>query len=192
MSKARGETQEQQDLLRERMMELMDYDELTGRFTRLKNQGGQKAGTRAGSVNKSNGRRHICVDGVVNLASRLAFLFMTGSWPRNTADHHDLDRLNDRWSNLRDADRATQNRNQGISSRNSSGIRGLSWAKARNKWKVSLMISGKATHLGYFKSKLEAKLTRLTAEDMVGDYPGDHPAMIKSTLLSLKLQECMA
>lgn len=44
----------------------------------------------------------------------------------------------------------------GLNANNKSGLRGVSWAKDRNKWMASVRHQGKKLNLGYFTDKEEA------------------------------------
>lgn len=88
---------------------LLRYDPKTAEWIWLVDCGRNKTlGKRAGFKN-SNGYWVIRVNGTDYLASRLAFLYMTGAWPKNLIDHINRQRDDDRWINLREAD-YTQNR----------------------------------------------------------------------------------
>jgi phage terminase large subunit-like protein len=56
-------------------------------------------------------RLFIRIDGTLYLASRLAFLYMKGRMPA-MAEHKDRDMLNNRWRNLRPANRNQNGGNQ--------------------------------------------------------------------------------
>jgi hypothetical protein len=91
-------------LTQERLKELSSYGS-DGEFRReLPNRRG-KVGDVMGCIN-SGGRKVIRIDGRMYYASRLAFLYMTGSFPTYEVDHIDRDRLNNRWENLREATRS--------------------------------------------------------------------------------------
>ena len=53
-------------------------------------------------------------------------------------DHIDRNPLNNCRTNLRFATQREQNINQGLNNRNTSGVKGVSWDKTRNKWKVQI------------------------------------------------------
>ena len=55
-------------------------------------------------------------------------------------------------------------KNKKIRVDNKSGITGVSWAKKRKLWNVSICESGKSIFLGYFKTKLDAVKARWNAE----------------------------
>lgn len=71
-------------------------------------------------------------------------------------DHKDRDGLNNRRSNLRACTRSDQLHNIGKARRNTSGFKGVTWDKKREKWKVGLACNGKYMNLGRFASKEEA------------------------------------
>jgi hypothetical protein len=73
------------------------YDPITGKFWSL------KTGEEVGYVNCQKSRYiTVEVSGARVRANRLAWLLMTGEWPRWTVDHIDHNRQNNCWLNLRD------------------------------------------------------------------------------------------
>lgn len=64
-------------------------------------------------------------------------------WPEDEIDHIDRDKLNNRIENLREADRSLNAINTKISTRNSSGIRNLSYHKGSDNWRLDININGK-------------------------------------------------
>ena len=87
---------------------------------------------------------------------RLAWLYMTGAWPTKFIDHINRDRTDNRWSNLREATYAENNRNTSIRSDNTSGYKGVSWHKFKSKWRAEIKVDSISKHLGYFSTKEEA------------------------------------
>lgn len=76
------------------------YDPQTGLFTWLVDRSYlAQQGDEAGSVRK-DGRRVIMVDGTLYLATRLAWLYMTGSLPKERIRQRNGDRADLRWTNL--------------------------------------------------------------------------------------------
>lgn len=62
------------------------------------------AGKGAGCPDRRHGGRiQIRINGKNFFARRLAFLYMTGKWPRDEVDNKDGDPANETWSNLREA-----------------------------------------------------------------------------------------
>lgn len=89
---------------------------------------------------------------------RFAFLAMTGKFPENEVDHIDLDKSNNRFSNLREATRFENSRNVGIG-RNKTGLKGVSIRRKNGKitFKATITFERKVHFLGYFPTPEEAK-----------------------------------
>ena len=71
-------------------------------------------------------------------------------------DHKDGNGLNNRRENLRDATRAENQRNCRKPSNNTSGVKGVSWHKTRNKWMAKIKFNGKMHFLGRFERLQDA------------------------------------
>jgi len=67
-------------------------------------------------------------------------------------DHIDGDGLNNRRDNMRNATRSQNQHNQGLAAHNTSGFKGVTWHKARAKWRAQIKINGKQRYLGMFGS----------------------------------------
>ena len=80
-----------------------------------------------------------------------------------TVDHIDCDPLNNRRSNLRLATLAENNRNQRTAKNNTSGYKGVSFDKARGKWRAAIAHDGQRYRLGSFVTVEEAREAYLTA-----------------------------
>lgn len=121
---------------------------------------GAKAGYASG-----NGYWRICFNGKGHLAHRLAWLWMTGSWPTGTIDHIDGDRSNNRWANLRDVSNRVNSQNlRGPRSDSSSGLIGAQKWKRPDKWTSKIRVNGKRVHLGVFTTKEEAHAAYINAK----------------------------
>lgn len=129
----------------------LSYDIESGFFTWKTNFMGNKSGDQAGYI-ASHGYRVIGIFGAKIYAHRLAFMFATGSFPRLNVDHIDGNRLNNRWSNLRDVDQSTnaQNKRAIQPSNKSSGLLGVYFHKQSSKYCATIKILGKKQHLGLF------------------------------------------
>lgn len=126
------------ELTQDRLKELLHYDPETGVFTWRASRGGRVSGSVAGSASLSG---YTIIRITVGSgkptdfrAHRLAFLYMTGSFPIGDVDHIDRDRKNNRWSNLRACSRSQNLANSSIRSDNTSGVRGVSFDKERGKY----------------------------------------------------------
>jgi hypothetical protein len=68
-------------------------------------------------------------------------------------DHRDLDKLNNRRSNLLIVTHAQQMQNRPSLPGSSSRYRGVYWSKARQRWVASVKTGGKTHHFGHFSSE---------------------------------------
>ena len=71
-------------------------------------------------------------------------------------DHINLDKFDNRRSNLRFATHKENKRNSGLQSNNTSGCKGARYYKARGKYVAKIKVDGKHIHLGYYSTLLEA------------------------------------
>lgn len=143
------------ELTAEEVRRLLDYDPETGVFTWTDEAAPRVRGKRAGCA-KGSGYWHIAIKGRLYIASRLAFLYVTGDFPNGEIDHINRDRGDDSWKNIREASRSENQRNTGIRRDNTSGYKGVSWNARRSKWVAYVNKDGKRIFLGYFTCKHEA------------------------------------
>lgn len=137
-------------LTAERLRQLLKYDPATGLFEWLAPTSRRVTiGAVAGSLT-NRGYLVISVDGRRHGAHRLAFLYMTGSWPSGPLDHRDLDGLNNRWSNLRLASHSLNHANERRRRSNTSGFKSVIWNSQAGKWQARLTLNYRQIHLGYF------------------------------------------
>lgn len=128
------------------------YDPKTGIFTRRL---GKAAGRILGYEDHGYYRAHI--GGKKYYLHQLAFLYMDGYIPQIDIDHADLDGLNNKWTNLRPAGKSYNGANRPLSSRNTSGFKGVSRCEVMGAWQASICRNGKSYNLGNrFKTPEEA------------------------------------
>lgn len=144
----------------EQLKDQLRYDQHTGEFTRAKRASNQLKGARAGAV-RGDGYVVVQVNGKQYLAHRLAWLYVTGSWPGNTIDHIDRNPSNNAFSNLRGATdgQNKQNVTQARRHNKSSGLLGVTIDRRRknNPWRAEIRVAGDITWLGAFPTKELAK-----------------------------------
>ena len=87
------------------------------------------------------------------LAHRLAWLYVNELWPQNELDHVNLNGLDNRLSNLREATKAENQRNTRAPRTNKSGVKGVFWRRDLKKWRAAIQVNGKSIHLGVFIEK---------------------------------------
>lgn len=157
------------------LRDLLHYDPETGIFTRIKivaPQSRVKVGDVAGARNhdgywrvKVGGR-----SGRTYQAHRLAWLYMTGEWPIGEIDHKDLDPSNNRWLNLREADRSTNIANTRRRSDNTSGMKGVYWSPSHGRWRSEITVHKRRIFLGSFHT---AELARAAYVDAAINHYGE-------------------
>lgn len=139
-----------------RLKELLNYDSDTGIFTwKVNRHGSAAAGTVAGSVN-SKGYRCIKIDGRLFQAHRIAWAMVHGEWPKRGIDHANRNRDENWIGNLRVATRSENSANSKKPAHNTSGLKGVTWHKQRQKWAAQIGVHGKNKHLGLFATPEEA------------------------------------
>ena len=104
----------------------------------------------------SNGYIVINVNKKIYRAHRLAWLYVYGDFPKNHIDHINGIKNDNKLSNLRQATWQQNNFNKTISIKNKSGIKGIHWNKARNKWVAQITINYKPITIGYTLDFFEA------------------------------------
>lgn len=136
---------------------LYHYDPETGLFTHLQNRGKGRAGQIAGNIN-SNGYREMRVCNTLCQAHRLAFLYMTGTFPEKplTVDHINGVRDDNRWCNLRAATWHEQNWNSGVRAMCQSGLKGAWLCKTTGRWQSMLQDGNRRIWLGRFDTAEDA------------------------------------
>jgi len=98
-----------------------------------------------------NGYRWIRIGKKNYFGHHIAWALWYGEWANSTLDHLNGIRDDNRPENLRIASVAENNQNQhNTPSHNTSGIRGVSWDAARNKWTARISLNGKSKNLGRF------------------------------------------
>lgn len=91
----------------------------------------------------------------------VAQCFLKRLWFNLVVDHKDKNTLNNQATNLRLVSPSENNFNRGLSKTNTSGVSGVCFCKAKQKWKASVGFNYKRYHLGYFDTKEGAIKARL-------------------------------
>lgn len=156
------------------LREAVDYNKETGRFFwkhrpiyHFKNDEKWSASQNQSSWNtkycgsecfvqqNKNGYIYGTIDGKSLLAHRAAFAIVSGRWPSEQIDHINMDRSDNRWSNLRETSRQ-QNMWNTQSRTGTSSYKGVSYRKDRGVWRANIFIDGKQKSLGVFATEIEA------------------------------------
>jgi hypothetical protein len=151
-----------------RLRKLLNYAPATGVFRWRVLKGGNNVGTVAGSIHPPKGYRQICIDGKIYRANRLAWLYMTGKWPKLEIGYINHKTSDTRWANLR----AMTPSQRGATSRrrNKLGVRGV-WITKSGKYVAHIKVAGEKKYLGLFDTieKASVAYTR-AAKDAFGQF----------------------
>lgn len=162
------ETVTHEDILR-----LISYDPDSGIFVwkdrKNTRWNGRYAGTVAGSID-ADGYVQIRILGRRYKAHRMAWFYMTGSWPKNLIDHRNTVRTDNRFGNLRQADRISNAQN--MKSRPSRSLpKGVQLRCDGRKYCAYIRHDGLSRNLGSFDTpELAAQAYKVAAEEHFGEF----------------------
>jgi hypothetical protein len=156
-------------LTQERLKELLTYDPATGVFRNRIDRGHVKAGAVAGNTHSTKRYRYISIDSRRYFAHRLAWLYMTGEWPKDQIDHINCIRDDNSWSNLREATNSQNHANIGKRRDNKTGYKGVFRRKDTGKYSARIRINGVQVHLGHFGTAEEAAAIYAEAANVAFD-----------------------
>lgn len=154
----------------ERLHELVTYDPETGVFTWNVPRGNQTSpGDRAGYTRK-DGYLVLILDRRAYLGHRVAWFYVHGEWAQEV-DHINGNPADTRLVNLRPVTRSQNMMNMGRSPRNTSGHKGVSWAKNDRKWQAYITLNRRKRSLGYHADINDAIAARRAAEaEIFGEF----------------------
>lgn len=143
------------NLSQDRLLELLSYDPELGSFVWLVSMKGRRAGTPA-KASRPDGYVRIRVDKKLYYAHRLAWLYMTGEWPKHEIDHINGDPGDNRWCNLREATSTQNHANSRCPDHNSSGYKGVTFDRIKGRWRAYITVDGRHIFLGFFDTAKSA------------------------------------
>ena len=155
------------ELRYEEVARLFTYDRETGvLYWRIKNRTTTRlkyvAGTYRGA---KDGYRQVGIKGKIYQEHRIIMMLCFGHIPENAEiDHINHVRDDNRLVNLRFVTGSENRRNQSVSSKNTSGVTGVHFAKANKKYRARIRVNREFIHLGYFDTLEEAAEARRQAD----------------------------
>ena len=97
--------------------------------------------------------------------------FLANPENKSCVDHIDNDRSNNELMNLRYATQQENHFNANLSSRNTSGAKGVSYHSSRKKWRARIKINSKEINLGYFDRIEDAiQARKIKANELFGEF----------------------
>ena len=146
-------------------LELFRYDYETGvLYWRWRNSNRVPKTLEAGTQRKLSGYLDVQVHGRSYPAHRIVMLMCYGFYGEGLdVDHINHVRNDNRLVNLRFVTRGENQRNQSLSSKNTSGVTGVHFAKANKKYVAQIQVDRKVMHLGMFDTLEEAAAARAEA-----------------------------
>ena len=155
----------------DRLREIYNYNPDTGIFTRAICLNRRwPVGTVAGTLRKKgHGAGYVSINcgGVVYLAHRLAWLYVTGEWPKQLIDHINGDPADNRFCNLRDVSQVENQQNRRKPKHGTtSALLGVYRAQRTTKrqWYAAIRANGIRFHLGTFQTEEQAHAAYLAAK----------------------------
>lgn len=132
-----------------------------------------KKDTEAGTVN-NHGYRRVKIQGRLYFAHRIIWAIHNGDIPEGLEiDHVNHDRTDNRINNLRLVTPSENQRNQSIRIKSRSGVTGVGWKEANNKWQARIKVGGKDKYLGLLDDLELAELVMIEAREKYG-YHANH------------------
>jgi len=144
------------------ILALLDYDPNTGAFlwkNTGRTAGGIKDGYWAIRINRKNYYGH-----------RLAWLIVKGAWPSGDIDHEDLNRANNKFSNLREATPSQNGSNSAVRRNNKVGLKGVRREK-KGRFQAQITVNRKCRRIGRYDTAEEAHAAYVkAAKNLFGEF----------------------
>lgn len=155
----------------QQLRKILWYSKTTGLFWWLETIGSNaQKGTRAGSLH-SSGYVHIKIFGRLYKTHRLAWLYVTGEFPKLDVEHRNLRCADNRWCNLRLATDSQNQANVRTRIDNTSGFKGVILRKESGMWRAQMQFQKKRLSLGEFSTARKAhKAYMQKAKELFGEF----------------------
>lgn len=158
----------------DKLLSLIQYDPETGFLTnKVYRQNSKPVGEPLGTLS-GNGQIMVHLCGRSYQAHRLIWFYMTGEWPKNLIDHKDRNPKNNKWENLREADKAQNGHNAKKKINNTSGVTGV-WYRENKRspsvWVAEIFVRGRKIYLGCAQNKeIAIEMRRVAELKYFGEY----------------------
>lgn len=147
---------------------MLDYNPDTGKLVWKVGGRGRTKGREAGT-RTPDGYRQLMVEGKLLRAHHVAWFLYYGEWPDGILDHWNGVGDDNRIENLRSASVSQNRQNSRLSSRNTTGYKGVS-LNTRGTYSVYICVNRKNKYLGQFD---DPELAGLVYEEAARKYFGE-------------------
>ncbi len=159
------------EITAESFRKAFSYDAESGVIYRIVDRLSRAIEPQPATSTDSYGYIRVCLNRRMFKAHRVAWLLHYGEWPKGEIDHINLDRTDNRISNLRDCSRVENARNHGMPSTNTSGVKGVSYNAQCRKWVAQVCVNRKVKNLGLFDSiEQAAEVVRSARAELHGQF----------------------
>lgn len=150
-------------LTADRLRHLLDYDQITGEFTRRVRVNSRAPVGQVVGYDDGHGYLQVTIDGKGYQLNRLAWLHVTGEWPAGEVDHRDGVKRNNRWVNLRDVTHQVNTQNiRRATKANKLGVLGVVQRAAG--FEANIKSDGRVTYLGAYRDPSDAHAAYVAAK----------------------------
>lgn len=146
-----------------RVLEVLNYDPVTGLFA-------YKSGRGNGGTHTKDGYLQLKVDGAIYFAHRLAWLYVHGQWPADQIDHRNGVRGYNRIANLREASPSENAQNKGVRVGTASRFPGVVWHERDKRWQAQIRKDGRLYYLGGFADEASAARAYVEAKAKLHEF----------------------
>lgn len=151
-------------LTQKELKEVFSYNSDNGLFTRiLKTSSSCEVGDIA-KCHDGDGYLVLRINARLYRCHRLAWLYVHGSFPKESIDHINGIRDDNRLPNLRDVSAKDNQKNMKLNSKNTTGISGVWWHSQNKNWCADIGSRDSKVRLGSHASFFEACCARKSAE----------------------------
>lgn len=151
-----------------RLASCLSYEKSTGNLRWALCGRKDRIGCLAGYLQK--GYRRIQFGQYVIAAHDVVWFIETGVPPQSEIDHRNLISDDNRFENLRSADRSGQGCNQKLRSDNTTGAKGVCWEKGKDRWLVQVRKDGRCVKRRFRNFDDAVSWRRLVASDLHGEF----------------------
>lgn len=156
----------QRDLTQEKALHLFEYKD-GNLFWKNPTHGKVEIGSQVGFLN-NEGYYQVSVYGKKYRVHQIVYLMQHGYIPKEI-DHINTIKTDNRIENLREVTRVQNMYNKNLSTRNTSGFKGVSWKEKIKKWQVAINVDGKRKYIGVYE---DLELADLVATEARNKYHG--------------------